>query len=120
MPAGKMPVGSSFYLFKTGIRPEWEDKANEKSGSDGVWMFMVLSLIGGKFDVMSDVSGGTVAMREREFRISVWVKNKISLSDQYEIGKKLKTVMRIGDGRNFYFRTHEEDKKRGQMNMLTV
>merc|ERR1711916_43506 len=40
MPAGKMPVGSSFYLFKTGIRPEWEDKANEKGGR---WHFNLMS-----------------------------------------------------------------------------
>merc|ERR1719178_410462 len=31
-PAGKAPVNGNYHLFKTGVKPMWEDEANKKGG----------------------------------------------------------------------------------------
>ena len=31
-PASSLDAGSNYHLFKAGIRPEWEDKANANGG----------------------------------------------------------------------------------------
>ncbi|MES1921388.1 hypothetical protein MHBO_002919 [Bonamia ostreae] len=132
LPANRMQTGSSYYLFKKGIRPEWEDKANEKGGrwhfvltkdeksiAGGVWLYLVLGLIGNETKGGDDIVGGAVSMREREFRVSVWVKNLISVYDQHKIGIHLKKVLKM-DRKNLFFRTHESDKKRDNVNQMTV
>jgi translation initiation factor 4E len=59
----KLPVGSDYMLFKTGIQPKWEDKKNEDGGKwtietarsyrhqlDSTWLETLLAVIGeGKY-----------------------------------------------------------------------
>jgi translation initiation factor 4E len=55
-PASSLDNGSNYHLFKAGVRPEWEDKANENGGKwvlqfkpmqkrelDKAWLYLVKS-----------------------------------------------------------------------------
>ena len=55
----KLPIGSDYMLFKTGIQPKWEDKKNADGGKwtietsrsfrpqlDGTWLETLLAVIG--------------------------------------------------------------------------
>lgn len=55
----KLPIGSDYMLFKTGIQPKWEDPKNENGGKwtiettrgfrsqlDAAWLETLLSIIG--------------------------------------------------------------------------
>lgn len=72
----ELPMRSDYALFKTGIRPEWEDKANSKGGKivypfrdnssrgsnnnsgtsrvDEIWLNILVGLLGGTLDVTND------------------------------------------------------------------
>nr|QBK86835.1 MAG: translation initiation factor 4E [Marseillevirus LCMAC103] len=93
-----LPIGSAYNLFKNGIRPEWEDPANEGGGRwyvsfetptssrggvdraefdkrvDNTWMYAALSLLGNSVDKTGIVCGIVAAVRNRETRFDVWTR----------------------------------------------
>ena len=81
-------VGADFSLFKTGILPDWSDKANQKGGRymvrcrkeevDTMWTEVMMALIGQTFvdaDHDDHITGSTVSVRSKEDRIAVWVRD---------------------------------------------
>ncbi|XP_022648062.1 uncharacterized protein LOC111244838 isoform X2 [Varroa destructor] len=79
-------VNLSYYLFKKGIRPEWEDEINELGGKwclangdfspDQVWQELVLLFIGGAaLDELSSHINGIYFARKKNYttQITVWL-----------------------------------------------
>jgi len=94
IPIDLIPGGSSFHLMKSGIRPVWEDTANEDGGTLSfrvnkdsliyVWMRLSIYVIGEQISTKladnDDICGISMSMRKNEVVISVWNK-KASLLD---------------------------------------
>ncbi|PHH60479.1 hypothetical protein CDD81_1610 [Ophiocordyceps australis] len=81
----KLPVVSDYHLFKTDIRPIWEDDVNRQGGkwivrlkkgvADRYWEDLLLSLIGDQFgDAGDDVCGAVLSMRNGEDILSLWTR----------------------------------------------
>lgn len=94
-----LPVGCRYYVFKKGIKPIWEDKANEggyafsveydsqvKKGkgkkptkdksiiAEDKWMDLTLTMLTNNFPNVDKVNGIEFNHRKSGFRIGVWTK----------------------------------------------
>jgi hypothetical protein len=88
-----LPIGSTFFLFKDGIDPKWEDEANKEGGSwsirfhtqrekpdtiDEVWQLLCARLVGESWDdkFNGTVNGLVAKVRDRYITLQVWVTEK--------------------------------------------
>eukprot|EP00754_Rhynchopus_humris_P018433 Rhum_TRINITY_DN14601_c15_g1::Rhum_TRINITY_DN14601_c15_g1_i1::g.104898::m.104898/K03259/EIF4E; translation initiation factor 4E len=80
--------GSTYYLFRDGVQPAWEDPVCAKGGEwkvwappgrqradlDMLWVVLTLQLIGEQFANSEDVCGIAVETRAKSDRFSLWTK----------------------------------------------
>ncbi|XP_068630400.1 eukaryotic translation initiation factor 4E1-like [Battus philenor] len=98
----ELALGQDYAIFKQGIRPMWEDKANKRGGRwlinfdrkragdiDNVWLHTVLLMIGENFDNSDEICGVVVNVRAKS-KVGVWVKNSKKEKAVLEIGHRLK------------------------------
>lgn len=104
----------NIYLFKQGIKPTWEDAQNVGGGSwtvilpkakrfeylNRLWFEMLLAVIGNAFPAEFDdkINGVLVQRRQKEDRISLWVKDFDNRALQYKIGNWMKETMNLCEG----------------------
>ena len=87
-----LPKSCEFYLFRSGIKPLWEDPANKGGGryvlhikkifANKTWEDMLISLICSTNNE-SDVNGVVINVRSWEILLSVWMK-KLDDEDKLE------------------------------------
>ncbi|TIB80049.1 translation initiation factor eIF4e [Wallemia mellicola] len=86
-PPSTLPVVTDYQLFRSGVRPVWEDPENIKGGKwilrlkkgivDQFWEDLVLAIIGGSIaGGTDDICGAVVSIRAAEDIISVWIKRE--------------------------------------------
>lgn len=129
-------LGTDYYLFKKGIRPMWEDPANNNGGrwlicvekkqgtnrgnkTDDYWLDLVMLIIGDNFgDYSNEVCGLTVNLRPKMDKISVWTKNSSQNSENAinYIGETIKRELRIPKDNLIYFQSHAESAKKVSLN----
>jgi translation initiation factor 4E len=96
---------TTYYLFEEGVKPLWEDPANEQGGKwtiwtengskkgnldiDKLWILTVLGVIGKSLPGSENVVGITVGLKRKVGKISVWTKNAESEKDNMEIANGL-------------------------------
>eukprot|EP01088_Endostelium_zonatum_P017219 TRINITY_DN4976_c0_g1_i1.p1 TRINITY_DN4976_c0_g1~~TRINITY_DN4976_c0_g1_i1.p1 ORF type:complete len:231 (+),score=52.19 TRINITY_DN4976_c0_g1_i1:220-912(+) len=102
LPATELTPGSNYHLFKTGIRPEWEDHANEKGGKwvinfrgratvDECWLNTLLLCIGEGFGEHEDeICGVVISLRRGGDRLALWTRNAENEQGTVEVGKIFK------------------------------
>ncbi|KAI9695213.1 MAG: eukaryotic translation initiation factor 4E [Bogoriella megaspora] len=98
-PTSQLALKSDYHLFKTGVRPEWEDPQNKHGGKwayqfkekkqvdiDHAWLDVMLGAIGETLEDEDDgeVMGVVVNVRKGFYRIGLWTR----------------TVGKSGDGKN--------------------
>ena len=93
-------VTTDYHLFKKGIKPTWEDPANNSGGkwmvrlkkglASRYWEELVLAIIGEQFDTGDEICGAVVSVRSSEDIISVWNRN----SENKEATNKIRDQMR--------------------------
>lgn len=106
MPASTLAMKSDFHLFKKGVKPEWEDKANREGGKwsysfrgkpqiniDDLWLHTCLAAIGETLEPVpaagggsgsgkaaqkqeSEIMGVVVNVRKGFYRVGLWTKSK--------------------------------------------
>lgn len=100
---------ADFFIFKEGIKPEWEDPMNESggvwqvsfrrdpsAGSDApindAWYHTVLAIIGDNFEAAEsdDIRGITFAVRNKEFRLALWTGTAEDKELQEAIGRSFR------------------------------
>lgn len=118
VPPSLLQLGSNYYLFKEGIRPAWEDPANQRGGRwsvqlprdrnrdfiDKWWLYCMLAAIGETFETpftpngkqspqmtfTDEVTGVIISSRKTFFRISIWTRSSDTRARAENIGKHLK------------------------------
>ncbi|CEH17740.1 Translation initiation factor 4F, cap-binding subunit (eIF-4E) and related cap-binding proteins [Ceraceosorus bombacis] len=98
----------NYHLFKSGIKPMWEDPANASGGKwvltlrgtsgallDRSWMWLVLALIGEELDDANHITGAVVSTRSKGDRITLWIRNKDDVDLVNRLGKKLVHLLDI-------------------------
>lgn len=82
-----LPLVSDYHLFKTGIRPVWEDDENKKGGkwivrlkkgvADRYWEDLLFAIIGDQFgDAGDEICGAVLSVRNGEDILSIWTRNE--------------------------------------------
>eukprot|EP00038_Savillea_parva_P029425 m.71032 g.71032 ORF g.71032 m.71032 type:complete len:185 (+) comp8681_c0_seq1:564-1118(+) len=104
-PAGELPQLSDYHLFKKGIKPMWEDPANEHGGkwivrirkglASRFWEKLVIAIIGDQFDVDDEVCGAVISIRYREDIISVWNRSAGKRDVTQKIKKTMQKVLEL-------------------------
>jgi len=116
VPPSHIATNSNYYLFKSGIKPAWEDSANTNGGKwavqlprdknrdtiDKYWLYTMLAAIGETFETphgvepspdmpfTDEVTGVIVSSRKAFYRISIWTRSAESLAKVGDIGKHFK------------------------------
>lgn len=101
---------SNYHLFKSGVKPMWEDPANANGGKwtlsfargvtnpallDRSWMWLVLALIGEELDADNDVTGAVVSTRPKADRISLWLRSRDDVEKVNKLGRKLVDLLEV-------------------------
>jgi len=97
-----LDVGANYHLFKTGIKPMWEDRANSAGGKwqlrvkdrhtlDEFWQNLVLALVGETADEADQVCGCVMSRRRVGDRLAIWTRRKDE--NVRSLGRNLKNLM---------------------------
>lgn len=118
-------TGCDYSLFKSGIRPMWEDEANKDGGRwlisldkkqrnnelDAFWLEILLCLIGEAFDDYSDdICGAVVNIRLKGDKIGIWTADASRKKSDgiLSIGRKIKERLNIGPEHKIVFQSHKD------------
>jgi len=108
----QLQPSATYYLFKDGIQPKWEDPKNAHGGSwtcnvpksqsgkqllDAWWLHAVLACIGEQFEEGDEVCGVTVNIRAGKDRVELWSKTAANEAVQTSLGKQIKQLLDIPD-----------------------
>jgi len=118
----KLPVGSDYMLFKTGIQPKWEDEKNSDGGKwtietnkgfrsqlDGTWLETLLAVIGEGFGEQGEIiNGAVVQVRKRVDRLQLWTGSYKSDDQALLVGRHYKSVIKIDDKYMLQFQAHKD------------
>jgi translation initiation factor 4E len=83
-----IPQGANYHLFKEGIKPMWEDPANQRGGKwtstypkqarsailNKAWFDTISAVLGEQFENGDDITGIVISMRKMGDRIAIWTK----------------------------------------------
>ncbi|XP_018915709.1 eukaryotic translation initiation factor 4E type 2 [Bemisia tabaci] len=112
---------SDFHLFKVGIKPMWEDEANERGGkwivrlrkglASRCWENLVLAMLGEQFMVGEEICGAVVSIRFQEDIISVWNKSASDQATTNRIRDTLRRVLNLPPNTILEYKTHNDSLK---------
>jgi len=122
----KLPGGCKFALFQEGIKPAWEDKANDEGGSfvlrikrqysNIIWEDLMLSYIGEQCQYNDDICGLYLSSKANEANISIWTR-KIDQTKKESIEKWIKETLGFDDKTEIEYKLHpkhgEEQQSKG-------
>lgn len=108
-PPSKLERNSNYHLFKSGIKPMWEDEANANGGKwvltmknnpallDRCWSWLAMALVGEELEDGDDICGAVVSLRSKVDRIQVWTRGKDDVERLNGIGKKLVKLLDVSE-----------------------
>lgn len=123
-PPSKLERNSNYHIFKSGIKPMWEDPANANGGKwvltmknnpallDRCWSWLAMALIGQEVEEGDDICGAVVSLRSKVDRIQVWTRSKDDVERLNGIGKKLVKLLEVSeaDGIGLEFQYNTDDR----------
>ncbi|KAK9238713.1 translation initiation factor eIF 4e-like domain-containing protein [Lipomyces kononenkoae] len=126
-----LPYTSEYHLFKTGVRPVWEDPTNVnggkwilklKKGTGSVtWESLLLAIIGGEFgnSLGEEVVGAVISIRREADIISVWNKQGNNGAINLKIRDIIRNVACLSNVAIEY-KVHADSMKEGAEKMLAA
>lgn len=127
----ELPLRSDYAFFRDGIRPEWEDNANQKGGKwlyqikdkksipvDDVWLKLLLGIIGGTLDNDDHeiINGAFINVRRAATKVNIWT--SISHPDMLKpVGSKFKDILSLGNRDEIEFTSHDSHKSKNKITM---
>lgn len=123
-PPSKLERNSNYHLFKSGIKPMWEDEANANGGKwvltmknnpqllDRCWSWLAMALVGEDLDEGDEICGAVVSLRSKVDRIQLWTRSKEDVEKINGIGKKMVKLLDISeaDGIGLEFQYNTDDR----------
>mmetsp|Transcript_4624 Transcript_4624/g.12639 ORF Transcript_4624/g.12639 Transcript_4624/m.12639 type:complete len:200 (-) Transcript_4624:871-1470(-) len=118
---GQLQPSATFYLFKEGIEPKWEDPRNFNGGSwtanvpnrskpllDAWWLNSVLACIGEQFTEGEEICGVAVNVRAKGDRIELWTKTAANEAKQTIVGRELKKFLDMSEATKIGYQVFQE------------
>eukprot|EP00658_Telonema_sp_P-2_P044068 TRINITY_DN31937_c0_g1_i1.p1 TRINITY_DN31937_c0_g1~~TRINITY_DN31937_c0_g1_i1.p1 ORF type:complete len:190 (-),score=43.81 TRINITY_DN31937_c0_g1_i1:364-933(-) len=122
----QVELNSNYHLFKEGIKPMWEDPANEKGGKwvlnlrnqdkhmiSHYWENLVLGLIGESIDMGDEITGAVVARRRAGDRIAIWTRSAHDEQTIMQLGENIQAALDAPRALYLEFQSHEDSLKTG-------
>ncbi|KAF8500470.1 eukaryotic translation initiation factor 4E class II [Russula emetica] len=123
-PPSKLERNSNYHLFKSGIKPMWEDEANANGGKwvltmknnpallDQCWQWLTMALVGEELDEGDEICGAVVSLRSKVDRIQLWTRSKEDVEKVNSIGRKFVKLLDVSeaDGIGLEFQYNTEDR----------
>jgi translation initiation factor 4E len=122
-PPSKLERNSNYHIFKSGIKPMWEDAANAQGGKwvltmknnpallDRCWAWLAMALVGEELEEGDEICGAVVSLRSKVDRIQLWTRSKDDVERLNGIGKKLVKLLDISEadsiGLEFQYNTED-------------
>ncbi|KAJ3573414.1 hypothetical protein NP233_g2451 [Leucocoprinus birnbaumii] len=122
-PPSKLEKNSNYHLFKSGIKPMWEDPANANGGKwvltmknnpellDRSWTWLAMALVGEELDDGDEICGAVVSLRTKVDRIQLWTRSKDDVEKLNRIGKKMVKLLDVSEsdqiGLEFQYNTED-------------
>lgn len=125
--SSKLQVGCDYSIFKDGIQPMWEDKANKNGGRwlfqlakqqryqdlDRMWLETILCMIGESFEGESDfVNGAVVQVRPKGDKIAVWTSDCSNRDVILKVGNKYKERLQLPQRIVLGYQSHQDSQTR--------
>ncbi|GAB9470233.1 Eukaryotic initiation factor 4e, partial [Globisporangium polare] len=117
MRPNDLPNTMDYHLFKTGIKPMWEDGANRRGGkwmvrlrkgiASRYWEDLVLAIIGEQFDVGNEICGAVISVRYNEDIISLWNRNADNSDALKSIYEKMQQVLNLPQFISLEYKRHD-------------
>ena len=106
---GSLEVGSNYHLFKQGIKPMWEDSANQNGGKwivtltlkedlfrlDQIWEDILLALVGETLDDGENIAGIVLGKRRSLVKLAIWTKSRDDVEANMTIGERLRKTLAV-------------------------
>ncbi|KAL1123110.1 hypothetical protein AAG570_002198, partial [Ranatra chinensis] len=112
---------SDFHLFKIGIKPMWEDEANQRGGkwilrlrkglASRCWENLVLAMLGEQFMVGQEICGAVVSIRFQEDIICIWNKTASDQATTARIRDTMRRVLNLPPNTILEYKTHNDSLK---------
>lgn len=111
-PPSKLERNSNYHIFKSGIKPMWEDPANSSGGKwvltmknnpallDRCWTWLAMALVGEELEDGDEICGAVVSLRSKVDRIQVWTRSKDDVERLNGIGRKLIKLLDVSEADN--------------------
>ena len=108
-PPSKLERNSNYHLFKSGIKPMWEDEANAKGGKwvltmknnpqllDRCWSWLAMALVGEDLDEGDEICGAVVSLRSKVDRIQLWTRSKEDVEKINGIARKMVKLLDVSE-----------------------
>jgi translation initiation factor 4E len=123
-PPSMLEKNSNYHLFKSGIKPMWEDEANANGGKwvltmknnpallDRCWQWLAMALVGQDLEDGDEICGVVVSLRSKVDRIQLWTRSKDDIERLNAIGKKLVAKLDVSeaDGIGLEFQYNTDDR----------
>ncbi|OCH88406.1 translation initiation factor eIF4e [Obba rivulosa] len=123
-PPSKLERNSNYHLFKSGIKPMWEDPANAAGGKwvltmksnpallDRCWSWLAMALVGEDLDDGDEICGAVVSLRSKVDRIQLWTRSKDDVEKINSIGRKMVKLLDVSeaDGIGLEFQYNSDDR----------
>merc|ERR1712166_65044 len=122
----QLEVNSNYHLFKEGIKPMWEDAANEAGGKwvlnikgseknllPQFWENLVLGLIGETIDQSDEITGAVVSKRRAGDRIAVWTRSADNEAVIMKLGENIRLALEAPRELSLEFQSHQASMKSG-------
>jgi len=117
---GDLPNTTDYHVFRSGIKPTWEDESNAKGGkwivrlpkglSSRYWEEIVLALIGGQFAGVPDgeVCGAVLSIRFSEDILGLWNRSAADRDIVDSIRDTIKKVLRLPAQAYMEYKPHQK------------
>ncbi|CDO71175.1 hypothetical protein BN946_scf184845.g45 [Trametes cinnabarina] len=123
-PPSKLERNSNYHLFKSGIKPMWEDEANANGGKwvltmknnpqllDRCWAWLAMALVGEDLDEGDEICGAVVSLRSKVDRIQLWVRSKDDVEKINGIARKMVKLLDVSeaDGIGLEFQYNNDER----------
>ncbi|KAI0654918.1 translation initiation factor eIF 4e-like domain-containing protein [Cubamyces menziesii] len=123
-PPSKLERNSNYHLFKTGIKPMWEDEANANGGKwvltmknnpqllDRCWAWLAMALVGEDLDEGDEICGAVVSLRSKVDRIQLWTRSKDDVEKINSIARKMVKLLDVSeaDGIGLEFQYNNDER----------
>jgi len=118
----RLPIGSDYMLFKSGIQPKWEDEKNADGGKwtletnksfrtqlDATWLETLLAVIGEGFgEEGENINGAVVQVRKRVDRLQLWTGPVKTEEQALHVGRHYKGLLKMDEKMPVQFQAHKD------------